>query len=141
RRLRSRPPPRRPEVEARSARASCAGAGTSLCAMLCARGLDLETYAFAALQEADDLEEIVGARVARRPQHSHEAFGRDACGFSEVRKAKGRVDVIAQDGLRRGYVAGQHGFDSFAEKLFSEFGIALDASANGFLEITSQRHG
>src|ERR1039457_6160840 len=109
--------------------------------MLRARGLDLETHAFAALEKSDDLEEIAGARVARRAQHSHEAFGRDACGFGEVRKAKGRVDVIAQDGLRRGYIAGEHGFDSFAEKLFSEPGIAHHASANGFLEIASQRHG
>src|ERR1039457_744253 len=78
--------------------------------MLRARGLDLETHAFAALEKSDDLEEIAGARVARRPQHSHEAFGRDACGFGEVRKAQGRVDVIAQDGLRRGYIAGEHLF-------------------------------
>jgi hypothetical protein len=32
-----------------------------------ASGFDLETYTFTALEEADDLEEIVGARVARWP--------------------------------------------------------------------------
>ncbi len=55
--------------------------------------------------------------------------------------AKGRVDVIAEDGLRRSYISGQHRFDSFSKKLFSELGITLDASANGLLEIASERYG
>jgi hypothetical protein len=50
-------------------------------------------------------------------------------------------DVIAQDGFRRGHVAGEHRFDAFAEKRFAEFRVALDASADGCLEIASERHG
>jgi hypothetical protein len=33
------------------------------------------------------------------------------------------------------------GFDCLAEKVFSEFGITLDPSANGLVEIVSQGHG
>ena len=50
-------------------------------AILRARGPDLEAHTLAVLEETDDLEEIVGARVAGRPQHSHETLGGDVCGF------------------------------------------------------------
>ena len=64
--------------------------GHQLPAMLRARSLDLETHIFAPLQEAHDLEQIVGARIARRPQHSHEALGWNARRFGEVRKPRSR---------------------------------------------------
>jgi len=54
--------------------------------------------------------------------------------------SQGRVDVVAQDRLRRAHIAGQQSFDSFTKKRLSELGITLDASANRFLEIASQRH-
>ena len=92
------------------------------------------------LKEANYLEQIICARIARRSQHSHQALGRDARRFGEVGEAYGRVNVIAKDSFPRGHVAGEHRFDSFAEKLLSEFRIALDPTANGLLEIASECH-
>jgi hypothetical protein len=106
--------------------------------MLRAGGLNFEADAFAVLEEADDLEEIVRARITPRSQHSHQTLGWNARRFGKIAEAQGCVNVIAQDGLRRGYVAREHGFNSFPKKLFAELGIALDASANGFFEIASE---
>jgi hypothetical protein len=92
------------------------------------------------LQKADYLEQVIRARIARRSQHPHQALGRDARRCGEVGEADGRVNVIAEDSFPGSYVAGEHRFDSFAKKLLSEFRIALDPSANGLLEIASQRH-
>jgi hypothetical protein len=58
------------------------------------------------LKEADDLEKIVGARVTRGSQHPHQAFGRDVSGLGEFGEADSGVDVIAQDDLGRGDIAG-----------------------------------
>lgn len=50
------------------------------------RGLNLEADAVAALEEADDLEQIGGARVAHRTQHPHQAFTRNADRFGRLGK-------------------------------------------------------
>ena len=53
-----------------------------------ARCFDLETQAFAALEEADDLEEIVCARIARRPKHPHQTLGWNVRRFGEIAEAQ-----------------------------------------------------
>jgi hypothetical protein len=108
---------------------------------LSARSSELEAHAFAALEQAYNLEKIAGARIARWTQHSHQAFGGNVSRCGEVGKAHSCVDVIAQDDLRSGYIADEHRFDSFPEKCSSKSGITLGASADGFLEVASERHG
>ena len=49
---------------------------------------------FTALQSADDGENIVRARVARRAEHAHEAFRGFGCRGGQFFKTDGRVDII-----------------------------------------------
>jgi hypothetical protein len=103
-------------------------------------GLDFETHSFPALKDADDFEQITGTRIARGSKHSHEALGRNSRCFRQFSKSYRRVDVIPQNSLCGDDVARKHSFETFAQKLLSELGIALDASANGLFEIASQGH-
>src|SRR5712692_2643462 len=106
-----------------------------------AGGLDVETDPLALLQKTDNFEKVVRSRVAGRSEHPHEAFGRDVRGLGEFGKTDGCVDVVAQDGLGRGDIAGEHGFDPLTQKLFAELGIARNAGTDRLFEITGQGHG
>ncbi len=68
------------------------------------------------LQMAGNLEQIACVRIAFRPEHADQAFRGCPDAFGEGREAYRGFDVIAQDGLARFHVAGQHGFDVFTQQ-------------------------
>jgi hypothetical protein len=101
----------------------------------------VKANAFTLLQETDDFEQIIRPRIARRSEHAHEALGGDMRGLGKFRESDGRIDVVPENGLGGGDIAAKHAFDAFAQKLLAEFGIALDAGADCFLEVAGQSHG
>ena len=103
------------------------------------RRLQPESHALIPLQKTDNHEKIIRPRVARGPQHPHQALGRDSRCLREFRKTNSRVDVIAQDGLRCGDITGKQGFNAFAEKFLAKLRITCDTGADGLLKITCQR--
>lgn len=74
--------------------------GRNLLRSLCSGSFDFEPHAFAMLKEAHHLKQVFGARIATRAEHPHQALRRNARGLGEARKPNGRIDVVAQDGLR-----------------------------------------
>ena len=73
------------------------------------RRLNLETHALAMLKKTDNHKKIIGPGVASRSEHPHEAFGWNARGLGEFGKTDCGIDVIPQNGLGRGDIAGEHG--------------------------------
>ena len=84
----------------------------------------MKANAFQALQKTDDLEEIVGAGIARRPQHSHQTLGRNVRCLGDFGEADRGIDVIAQDGFASGGVASKQALDTLPQELFSKLLVA-----------------
>lgn len=104
------------------------------------RRFDMEAHAFALLQKGHNLEQIIRARIARGSEHAHKALRGNVGRLGEFCEADGRVDVVAENGLRGRDVAAEHAFDAFAQKLLAELWIAFDAGAYGFLKVAGQTH-
>jgi hypothetical protein len=100
----------------------------------------VKPYAFAVLQKTDNFEKIICPRVTSRPKHPHQALRGNVGGLRNFRKTDSRVNVIAEDSLRRGGIARKHALDPFAQKLFAELGIARCTGTNGVFEIACQGH-
>jgi hypothetical protein len=93
------------------------------------------------LKKADHFEQVRRSWIACWAEHSHETLSRNAGGVREFRKADGRVDVIAQDGLGGRNVAVQHRFETFAKQRSAKLRVALDPCADRLFEITCEGHG
>src|SRR5215510_11184951 len=100
----------------------------------------MEAHTFTTLKETDNLKKIGGARISSRPQHSHQALGRDMDRFGKFGKSHSRVDVVTQDSLARSHITCDHTLDSFTQELLAELRVTGSACADGFFEIASQRH-
>ncbi len=92
------------------------------------------------LKEAHNFKQVDRARIATRAEHTHQAFRRNVCSLRETGEANSCVDLIAQNCLRNGHLAGEHGFEAFAQKFLAKLGIPLGAVTNGFLKVASQWH-
>jgi len=101
----------------------------------------VKAHALAMLKEAHNFEQIGRTRVADCAEHAHEAFRRKVRCLGEAREPNRGVDVIAQDCLGQRDFAGQHGFETLAEKFFTEPRVALYPVPNGFLRVAGQGHG
>ncbi|MBV8360887.1 MAG: hypothetical protein JO189_23570 [Deltaproteobacteria bacterium] len=104
-------------------------------------GLEVEAHTFAMLEEAYNFEQVGRTRIAGRTEHAHKAFRRNVRGLGKAVEAHGRVDVVAQNCLGERNLAGQHGFEAFAQKFFPEPGVVLYPVPNGFFKVASQGHG
>ena len=92
------------------------------------------------LEGADDVEEVFGARVAVRCEHSMQALAGFVDRPCQALEAHGRVDQIAQDGLARGRIARQVSVYRFGEQRLAEARVALGTSQNGFLTPCERYH-
>src|SRR5947208_16731190 len=93
------------------------------------------------LKEAHNFKQVGRARVARRAEHAHQACGWNVRGLGETGESDSFVDVVAQNCLREGNLAGEHGFETCAEKFFAKLGVALHAVPTRFLKVAGPGHG
>jgi 5-methyltetrahydropteroyltriglutamate--homocysteine methyltransferase len=101
---------------------------------------DMQADTRALLQIADHAEEVLCLRIAARPKHADQAFGRRAGRFAELLETDSRLDVITQDRLARLHIAAQHGIDALAQKRLGKFLVALDLALDQFLKALCSPH-
>src|SRR5205823_2013169 len=99
-----------------------------------------ESHTLAPLQDGDDRKQILGLRVSRGAEHSHQALGRAAHRRSQLWKANCGIDEIAQNSLSCFHVAAKERFHGFPQERFAECSIALHALLDRLFEITSESH-
>src|SRR5258708_25722748 len=79
-------------------------------------GGNVKLYSRVRLQGADDGEEIAHLRIARWPEHAHQALWRDLHFFRQLFEANRRVYVVAQHVLCDSLLSGKQSIDPFAQK-------------------------
>src|SRR5207244_1264284 len=92
------------------------------------------------LQGAHDAEEILGARVAVRGEHSVQAFAGLLDLRGQLLEADRGVDQIAQNGLARGRVASEIRIDRLRKERLAKARVALRARRDRGLEIPCESH-
>src|SRR5437879_2007353 len=102
--------------------------------------LYVKAHTFAVLQKAKNLKKVVCARIAMRPQHTHETLRRNIRCFSDFCEANGSVDVITQDNSGGRNIPCEHALNRLAQKLSPKLRIACGPGTNGLFEITCKGH-
>src|SRR4029453_5380022 len=92
------------------------------------------------LQIPDHVEEVLGLRVATRPEHPDQAFGWRSGRGPEFFKTDGRLDVVAEDRLSGLHVTGEHRIDSLTQKCLRKFRVILDVALDQLLEALCSCH-
>ena len=100
----------------------------------------VEADTFALLQKTDNFKEIVRPRGTCRPQHPHEAFGRNLRALFKILKPECGVHIVAEHGLSGFQIAVEDALDGFTEECLAEIRIALRPRPDGFFEVVSKGH-